>query len=484
MLFLYQPAAAGKAEEFRQDRKRVFEMEDTIAAIATAMAPSGIGIVRISGPEAVSVADRIYRGKKKDRKLSDRKSHTIHYGWIVEENSQEVLDEVLVMLMRGPHSYTGEDTVEIDCHGGVLAVKRVLEAVLHAGARIAEPGEFTKRAFLNGRIDLSQAEAVMDLISAKSEYALQSSVSQLQGSVRRAVKEIRGKILYEIAFIESALDDPEHISLDGYPEKLELVVQKEEDSIRKLLKTADDGKMLKEGIKTVILGKPNAGKSSLLNLLAGEEKAIVTEIAGTTRDVLEEQISLGGISLRMLDTAGIRDTEDKVEQIGVERAKKHAKDADLILYVVDTSVELDENDREIMELLKGRKAIVLLNKSDLNPVVEKEQLETMTEAPVLSISAREETGLDLLETQIREMFFQGEISFNEEVYITNMRQKRALEEALESLEMVENSIQMGMPEDFFSIDLMSAYERLGRITGEAVGEDLVNEIFSKFCTGK
>lgn len=484
MLFLYQPAAAGKAEEFRQDRKRVFEMEDTIAAIATAMAPSGIGIVRISGPEAVSVADRIYRGKKKDRKLSDRKSHTIHYGWIVEENSQEVLDEVLVMLMRGPHSYTGEDTVEIDCHGGVLAVKRVLEAVLHAGARIAEPGEFTKRAFLNGRIDLSQAEAVMDLISAKSEYALQSSVSQLQGSVRRAVKEIREKILYEIAFIESALDDPEHISLDGYPEKLELVVQKEEDSIRKLLKTADDGKMLKEGIKTVILGKPNAGKSSLLNLLAGEEKAIVTEIAGTTRDVLEEQISLGGISLRMLDTAGIRDTEDKVEQIGVERAKKHAKDADLILYVVDTSVELDENDREIMELLKGRKAIVLLNKSDLNPVVEKEQLETMTEAPVLSISAREETGLDLLETQIREMFFQGEISFNEEVYITNMRQKRALEEALESLEMVENSIQMGMPEDFFSIDLMSAYERLGRITGEAVGEDLINEIFSKFCTGK
>lgn len=481
MLFLYRPE---KAEDFRQDRKRVLNMEDTIAAIATAMAPSGIGIVRISGPEAVSVADRIYRGKRKEKRLADRKSHTIHYGWIVEENSQEVLDEVLVMLMRGPHSYTGEDTVEIDCHGGVLAVKRVLEAVLHAGARIAEPGEFTKRAFLNGRIDLSQAEAVMDLISAKSEYALQSSVSQLQGSVRRAVKEIREKILYEIAFIESALDDPEHISLDGYPEKLERVVHKEEDSIRKLLKTADDGKMLKEGIKTVILGKPNAGKSSLLNLLAGEEKAIVTDIAGTTRDVLEEQISLGGISLRMLDTAGIRDTEDRVEQIGVERAKGHAKDADLLLYVVDASVELDENDREIMELLKGRKAIVLLNKSDLNLVVEKERLEAMTEAPVLSISAREETGLDLLETQIREMFFQGEISFNDEVYITNMRQKRALEEALESLEMVENSIQMGMPEDFFSIDLMSAYERLGRITGEAVGEDLVNEIFSKFCTGK
>lgn len=461
-------------------------MEDTIAAVATAMAPSGIGIVRISGPGAVEVADRLYRGKKKDKRLADMKSHTIHYGWIVEgeKETEQILDEVLVMLMRGPHSYTGEDTVEIDCHGGVLAVKRVLEAVVHAGARIAEPGEFTKRAFLNGRIDLSQAEAVMDVISAKSEYALQSSVSQLQGSVQRAVKKIRENILYEIAFIESALDDPEHISLDGYPEKLDGVVRREEDSIRKLLKSADDGKMLKEGIKTVILGKPNAGKSSLLNLLVGEEKAIVTDIAGTTRDVLEEQISLGGISLRMLDTAGIRNTDDRVEQIGVERAKEHARDADLILYVVDASVPLDENDREIMELLKGRKAILLLNKSDLHTVVEKEELEKMSDAPILNISAREETGLEELESQIREMFFKGEISFNDEVYITNMRQKRALEEALESLRMVENSIQMGMPEDFFSIDLMNAYERLGSIIGEAVGEDLVNEIFSKFCTGK
>lgn len=457
-------------------------MEDTIAAIATAMAPSGIGIVRISGPEAVAVADRLYRGKKKEKKLADMKSHTIHYGWIVEK--EQILDEVLVMLMRGPHSYTGEDTVEIDCHGGVLAVKRVLEAVLHAGARIADPGEFTKRAFLNGRIDLSQAEAVMDVISAKSEYALQSSVSQLQGSVRRAVKEIREKLLYEIAFIESALDDPEHISLDGYPEKLEGIVQEEKRQIEKLLKSADDGKMLQEGIKTVILGKPNAGKSSLLNLLVGEEKAIVTDIAGTTRDVLEEQISLGGISLRMLDTAGIRSTADKVEQIGVERAKEHAKNADLILYVVDASVPLDENDGQIMELLKGRKTILLLNKSDLETVISKEELTARIDAPVLNISAREETGLAELEALIKEMFFQGEISFNDEVYITNMRQKRALEEALESLNLVENSIAMGMPEDFFSIDLMNAYERLGSIIGEAVGEDLVNEIFSKFCTGK
>ncbi len=457
-------------------------MEDTIAAVATAMAPSGIGIVRISGPEAVAVADRLYRGKKKEKRLENMKSHTIHYGWIVEQ--EQVLDEVLVMLMRGPHSYTGEDTVEIDCHGGVLAVKHVLEAAVHAGARLAEPGEFTKRAFLNGRIDLSQAEAVMDVISAKSEYALQSSVSQLQGSVSRAVKEIREKLLYEIAFIESALDDPEHVSLDGYPERLKEIVRKEKGRIEKLLKSADDGKLLQEGIKTVILGKPNAGKSSLLNLLVGEEKAIVTEIAGTTRDVLEEQITLGGISLRMLDTAGIRSTADKVEQIGVERAKEHAKDADLILYVVDASVPLDENDAQIMELLRGRKTILLLNKSDLQTVISAEELTERVNAPVLNISAREETGLEELETMIKEMFFQGEISFNDEVYITNLRQKQALKDALESLKLVENSIEAGMPEDFFSIDLMNAYERLGSMIGESVGEDLVNEIFSKFCTGK
>ena len=457
-------------------------MEDTIAAVATAMAPSGIGIVRISGPGAVAVADRLYRGKKKEKRLENMKSHTIHYGWIVEQ--EQVLDEVLVMLMRGPHSYTGEDTVEIDCHGGVLAVKRVLEAAVHAGARLAEPGEFTKRAFLNGRIDLSQAEAVMDVISAKSEYALQSSVSQLQGSVSRAVKEIREKLLYEIAFIESALDDPEHVSLDGYPERLKEIVRKEKVRIEKLLKSADDGKLLQEGIKTVILGKPNAGKSSLLNLLVGEEKAIVTEIAGTTRDVLEEQITLGGISLRMLDTAGIRSTADKVEQIGVERAKEHAKDADLILYVVDASVPLDENDAQIMELLRGRKTILLLNKSDLQTMIPAEELTERVNAPVLNISAREETGLEELETMIKEMFFQGEISFNDEVYITNLRQKQALKDALESLKLVENSIEAGMPEDFFSIDLMNAYERLGSMIGESVGEDLVNEIFSKFCTGK
>lgn len=457
-------------------------MDKTIAAISTAMSASGIGIVRISGDEAMEVISRIYRSKNGNKDIKKVKSHTIHYGFIYD--GEEVVDEVLVMIMKGPHTYTGEDTVEIDCHGGVYAMKRVLETVLKNGAEIAEPGEFTKRAFLNGRLDLSQAEAVMDVIQAKNSMALKSSVEQLKGSVLRAVKEIRSKLIYHIAYIESALDDPEHISLDGYPQELLEVVEKESKEISELLKTADDGRMIQEGIKTVILGKPNAGKSSLLNYLVGEDRAIVTEIAGTTRDILEEYISLNGITLRVIDTAGIRDTEDVVEKIGVGKARQMAEDADLILYVVDSSMPLDENDQEIMELLKGRKSITIYNKTDLTPVVDIEFLKEKTASPVIPISAVEETGISQLEDEIRRMFFQGELSFNDEVYITNARHKAALEEALESLKLVKNSIEMGMAEDFFSIDLMNAYESLGRIVGESVGEDLVNEIFSKFCVGK
>ncbi len=457
-------------------------MDKTIAAISTAMSASGIGIVRISGDEAMEVISRIYRSKNGNKDIKKVKSHTIHYGFIYD--GEEVVDEVLVMIMKGPRTYTGEDTVEIDCHGGVYAMKRVLETVLKNGAEIAEPGEFTKRAFLNGRLDLSQAEAVMDVIQAKNSMALKSSVEQLKGSVLRAVKEIRSKLIYHIAYIESALDDPEHISLDGYPQELLEVVEKESKEISELLKTADDGRMIQEGIKTVILGKPNAGKSSLLNYLVGEDRAIVTEIAGTTRDILEEYISLNGITLRVIDTAGIRDTEDVVEKIGVGKARQMAEDADLILYVVDSSMPLDENDQEIMELLKGRKSITIYNKTDLTPVVDIEFLKEKTASPVIPISAVEETGISQLEEEIRRMFFQGELSFNDEVYITNARHKAALEEALESLKLVKNSIEMGMAEDFFSIDLMNAYESLGRIVGESVGEDLVNEIFSKFCVGK
>ncbi len=457
-------------------------MDATIAAISTAMSASGIGIVRISGEEAMDVIAKIYRSKNGKKDIREVGSHTIHYGFIYD--GEEVVDEVLVMIMRGPHTYTGEDTVEIDCHGGVYAMKRVLETVLRNGAVIAEPGEFTKRAFLNGRLDLSQAEAVMDVIQAKNSMALKSSVQQLKGSVQRAVKEIRAKLLHEIAYIETALDDPEHFDLTGYPQELQEIVEKENKNIEELLKTSDDGRMIQEGIKTVILGKPNAGKSSLLNFLVGEDRAIVTEIAGTTRDILEEYISLNGITLRVIDTAGIRETEDVVEKIGVGKAKQMAEDADLILYVVDSSLPLDDNDREIMELLTGRKSIVIYNKTDLTAAVDIEELRTKTGSPVIPVSVVEETGISQLEDEIKRMFFHGELSFNDEVYITNARHKAALEEAKESLKLVKGSIEMGMPEDFFSIDLMNAYESLGRIVGESVGEDLVNEIFSKFCVGK
>jgi len=455
-------------------------MDATIAAISTAMSASGIGIVRISGENAMDVIAKIYRSKNGKKDIRTVVSHTIHYGFIYD--GEEVVDEVLVMIMRGPHTYTGEDTVEIDCHGGVYAMKRVLETVLKNGAVIAEPGEFTKRAFLNGRIDLT--EAVMDVIQAKNSMALKSSVEQLKGSVQRAVKEIRARLLHQIAYIETALDDPEHFDLTDYPQELQKIVEKESENISELLKTADDGRMIQEGIKTVILGKPNAGKSSLLNFLVGEDRAIVTEIAGTTRDILEEYISLNGITLRVIDTAGIRETEDVVEKIGVGKAKQMAENADLILYVVDSSLPLDDNDRKIMELLSGRKSIVIYNKTDLEAAVDIEELKEKTGSPVIPVSVVEETGISQLEDEIKRMFFHGELSFNDEVYITNARHKAALEESKESLKLVMDSIAMGMSEDFFSIDLMNAYESLGRIVGESVGEDLVNEIFSKFCVGK
>lgn len=457
-------------------------MADTIAAVATAMTASGIGIIRISGPQSREIVGKIYRSKGGKTRIENVLSHTIQYGFICDED--EVIDEVLVMIMDAPRSYTGENTVEIDCHGGVLAMKRVLETVIKYGARPAEPGEFTKRAFLNGRIDLSQAEAVIDVINAKNEYALKSSISQLRGNIQRVIKEIRQGIIYQIAYIESALDDPEHISIDGYGDTLKGEISLLKEKLESLLNTVREGKLMKEGIKTVIVGKPNAGKSSLLNLLVGEERAIVTDIAGTTRDILEETIVLHGISLRMIDTAGIRDTDDVVEKIGVKKAVENAKDADLILYVVDSSVPLDENDREIIELLKDKKSIVILNKIDLKQQVTEGELKEKTSHPVVAVSAKEEEGIELLEAQIKDMFFEGNLSFNDEIYITNMRHKAALEEAKRSLEMVENSIEMQMPEDFFSIDLMNAYEVLGSIIGESVGEDLVNEIFSKFCTGK
>lgn len=455
---------------------------DTIAAVATAMSPSGIGIIRLSGDESLDIIDKIYRSKMNKKKISECASHTIHYGYIYD--GEEMIDEVMVLLMKAPNTYTKEDTIEIDCHGGVFVMKRILETVIKYGARPAEPGEFTKRAFLNGRIDLTQAESVIDVINSKNSFALKSSLSQLKGSVLTDVKKIRGNILHEIAFIETALDDPEHISLDGYNENLLTVVNNERKEIKRLLDSSDNGRILKEGINTVILGKPNAGKSSLLNVLVGEERAIVTDIAGTTRDVLEEQINLHGISLNIMDTAGIRNTEDVVEKIGVTKAKEYANKADFIIYVIDSSTALDESDFEIMEILNDKKAVVLLNKSDLDVVTSKEEVEKHLDKSIIAISAKENTGITELEEKIKEMFFHGEVSFNDEVYITNIRQKNSLQDALDSLNLVVQSIEDDMPEDFYSIDLMSAYESLGKMIGESVEDDLVNEIFSKFCMGK
>ncbi len=459
---------------------------ETIAAIATGLTNAGISVIRISGEEAISVADRIFCAKG-GKKLAEQKSHTIHYGTICD--GDEVIDEVIVLLMRAPASYTTEDTVEIDCHGGMFVTKKILETVIRYGAVPASPGEFTKRAFLNGRIDLSQAESVMDLIQAKNEFARKSSIYQLSGTLSKEIKKIREVILHEIAFIESALDDPEHTSLDDYPQKLHNIVDNLLISLEKLLASSDNGKLLKEGISTVIVGKPNAGKSSFLNTILGEERAIVTDIAGTTRDILEEQIQLDGILLNIIDTAGIRKTEDIVEKIGVDRAKQYVDKADLVIYVVDSSTALDENDDEIMELLKEHKVIVLLNKSDLNPITTEQQIRSrMGEdhkfCAVLSVSAKCHTGIETFSQTVQDMFFHGEINMNEEISITNIRHKTALQEAISGLKLVEQSIRDRMPEDFYSIDLMHAYESLGSITGESVGEDLVNEIFSKFCMGK
>ncbi len=458
---------------------------DTIAAIATAMTNSGIGIIRISGEDAFTVIDRIYQSKNGKKKLSEEKSHTVHYGYIVDDTKEnKIIDEVMVLIMRAPNTYTSEDTVEIDCHGGVLVMQKILDTVVCHGARPAEPGEFTKRAFLNGRIDLTQAESVMDVISSKNEFALKSSMSQLQGSLQKEIKELREKIIYEIAFIESALDDPEHINIDGYGQKLKTVAEECKERIEHLLDTADNGKILKEGIDTVIVGKPNAGKSSLMNVLLKKERAIVTDIAGTTRDVLEEQMNLNGITLNIIDTAGIRDTEDIVEKIGVDKAKDYLVNADLIIYVVDSSTPLDENDEKIMEMIKDRTALVLLNKSDLDTVTTEEMIASHLDQKIIKVSMKENQGVDELENAIKELFFHGKVELNDEVYITNARHKAALSNAKDSLNMVLDSIAMEMPEDFYSIDLMNTYEELGNILGESLGEDLVNEIFSKFCTGK
>jgi len=454
---------------------------DTIAAISTAMNNSGIGIVRISGPEAFCVLDKMFRpARPKD--MRNVPGYTVHYGYITDGDN--TIDEVLVMILKAPHTYTREDTAEINCHGGVYVLNRILELAVRNGARLAEPGEFTKRAFLNGRIDLSQAEAVIDIINAENSYALKSAVTQLKGSVSEKICEERAILLENIAYIEAALDDPEHIEMEGFGPELLKRVEAIRSDVDHLIATADDGRIIREGIRTVILGKPNVGKSSLLNALLGESRAIVTDIAGTTRDALEENLRLKDITLNIIDTAGIRETEDIIEKIGVDKAREYADQADLILFVMDSSALPDDNDREIIRTIRDKKVIVLLNKSDLgsNPDAEKAAYELG--CTVIKTSMKDSLGLDELSEAIRSMFFSSEINFNDQVYITNARQKQALCEASGSLSKTIQSIEADMPEDFFTIDMMDAYEKLGSVIGEAIEDDLADEIFSKFCMGK
>ncbi len=456
---------------------------DTIAAIASGLSASGIGIIRVSGNAAFEIGDAVFRAAS-GKKVSEMESFKAAYGFIVADG--KTVDEVLLLKMKAPHTYTREDIIEIDCHGGIVVTKAVLDTVLAAGARPAEPGEFTKRAFLNGRIDLTQAEAVSDIIAAKSSLALKNSVNQLRGDVKTKIASLRDTILSKTAFIEAALDDPEHYSLDGFPETLSEDTDKMIDQISRLIKSNDNGRIIKEGINTVILGRPNAGKSSLLNVILGEERAIVTDIAGTTRDTLEETVVLDGIVLKMIDTAGIRDTDNMIERIGVDRARAAAQEADLILYVVDATVGVTDEDTDILIMLKDKKCIILVNKTDVEEFDEgkiRAKLQSSS-VPVIGISATKQTGIDELKKCITDMFFAGSLDFNDEIYITNIRQKNLLIEAKKSLEAVKDSLLAGMPEDFYSIDLMAAYTSLGLITGDNVEDDLADRIFSEFCMGK
>lgn len=457
-------------------------MKDTIAAIATGMGNSGIGIIRLSGDEALAIASKIFKPKNNNKDISTMESYTAAYGLVEYEG--RVYDEAIALVMRGPKTYTAEDVVELDCHGGITILKEILDLIIKLGARVAEPGEFTKRAFLNGRIDMSQAESVMDLIHAKNDMAAKSSLKQLQGDLRDTITAMRDKLLYNIAYIESALDDPENYSLDAFPQELESTVDNLLITVESLIKSSDNGRLIKEGIRTVIVGRPNAGKSSILNMLLGEDRAIVTDIEGTTRDTLEELINIDGISLNMVDTAGIRDTEDLVEKIGVDKAKDSIKDADLVLYIVDGTTPLDENDFKIMDIIKDKKSITIINKNDMDIVVDNLLITSKIDTKIIELSAKQGTGKDILHNLLKEMFFNNEVSYNDELYITNLRHKNLLYDAKESLSKVLESISMGMGEDFYTIDLMAAYASLGKIIGEELEDDLVNKIFAEFCMGK
>ena len=474
---------------------------DTICAIATGLGKSAIGMIRVSGPEAINICDGIFEGKKK---LTDMDSFTAAFGRIVDRNPENgessVIDEAIVLVMKAPHTYTTENTVEIDLHGGTLVIRKVLELLVKSGVRVAEPGEFTKRAFLGGRIDMTEAEAVMDVINAETDRALKTSVNQLTGKLRQEIADIREKILYHTAYIESALDDPENYSLDGFGEKLSDEINDILKRIERLVSTADEGRLIREGIRTAIVGRPNVGKSSILNLLLGEDRAIVTDIEGaivsnihgTTRDTIEDTIDLHGVTFRFIDTAGIRDTSDVVERIGVDKARSSMEDADLVMLILDGSHEPTESDMQLLDEVSGRNAIYIINKTDKDMVFTGEMLTGLLNSKnpetdsfrIVELSAKTSAGLENLRDMISDMFFHEELDYNDQLYITKARHKSSLIEAENSLKRVIDSIEEGLGEDFYTIDLMAAYESLGEIIGETLEDDLADKIFSEFCMGK
>lgn len=459
------------------------EKLDCIAAIATPLGNSGIGIIRISGDDSIRLIDRIARCPGKI--FTTLPSHTIHYGWIWDVEGKKPIDEVLISIMRAPKTFTGEDTIEINCHGGSFITHRILEEVLRAGAVLAEPGEFSKRAFLNGKMDLSKAEAIIDMIEADNTLSIDNAVLQMRGNIRRRIDQLRSALLYEIAYIESVLDDPEHMDFSDRRDEFFIQIDRIKNELQAIVDRTKQGRLIKDGIRTAIIGKTNVGKSTLLNALLGEERAIVTDIEGTTRDSIEETVRLGDIHLRLIDTAGIRQTEDVVEKIGIDRAYSQIEQADLILYVCDISRPADDEDIHLMQQVKNKNCIVLLNKSDREQRFDRSLLEThLPQRPVLSVSAKEQIGLEQLTIQIEQLFRLDHLAMEDELYITNLRQSLLFEKALQSICMVQQSLAENMPEDFYSIDLMAAYQTLGEIIGETIHDDVANEIFSKFCTGK
>lgn len=457
--------------------------QDTIAALVTAVGESSVGIIRISGPEAVKIADKIYQGKSD---LLSADTHTIHYGYVYDWRNDKKIDEALFMLMRGPRSFTGEDVVEVQCHGGMVVLKQVLQLILLSGSRLAEQGEYSKRAFLNGRLDLAQAESIMDIVQAKTDKGVDLALSQLQGTLSGMVKTLRADLLELIAFIQADIDYPDDDIERLTAEEQQQRVVNLKTQVANVLQNAQKGKMIRDGLKVVIAGKPNVGKSSLLNALLGQERAIVTDIPGTTRDVIEEYINLNGIPLKIVDTAGIRETDNVVEQIGVDRAQQFMKTADLVLYVVDAVQGLTEQDTLMMKDIQNQPVIYLLNKSDvgISDEIRAQLKEAIGEAPVLEISARDKIGLEQLEEKITDLFFAGTLEVSNDIMVTNVRHIQILEESMAHMDGFLNGIMLGLSVDFLVIDLQNAWEKLGKITGETVEEDLLDQIFSKFCLGK